>query len=97
MPKALDTISRIPRGFVDAFRKINAAIRLLNAINNVEGRGGIKITKSESNWIIEYNPAEVGSDGLSGGGVPSGYTEETFTICEDGSPVDVYLLVKPSE
>lgn len=35
-----------------------------------------------------------GGGGGGGGGIPDGYAEELFTICEDGTPVDVYLLVR---
>ena len=78
---------KVPAAFAEAFAKLNAALTLLQAIANAEGKGGIKITKSETNWIIE------------GGGLPPGFEEKTFTICEDGEPVDVILLVKriPSE
>lgn len=91
----LKLLNKVPRGFADAFAKINAAIKVVNALAAMEGKGGIKITKSESNYIIEYNPAEVGSDGLSGG-LPAGYEETLITICDSGTPTDVYALIKPS-
>ena len=60
----LKLISRIPKAFREPFARVNAAIRILNAMATMDGRGGINITKSEGNWIIEYNPNAVGSDGL---------------------------------
>lgn len=80
----LSEIALVPKAFKDAFDKVNACIRVVRAIANMEGKGGIKITKSESNWIIEATES----------GIPAGYLEEIFTICEDGSPVEVYLLVR---
>ena len=98
MPGPIDTIREAPKAFAAAFAKVNAAIKLINAMSQMEGRGGIKITKADGNWIIEYNPDEVGTDGLpSAGGVPDGYEETLVTICDSGTPTDVYMLVKPSE
>lgn len=78
----LSEIRRVPAAFVTAFTKVNVAIRVLRSLSNLQGRGGITVTWSDSNVII------------AGGGLPAGYAEEEFTICEAGAPVDVFLLVR---
>lgn len=78
----LSEIRRVPAAFVTAFTKVNVAIRVLRSLSNLQGRGGITVTWSDSNVII------------AGGGLPAGYAEEKFTICEAGAPVDVFLLVR---
>ncbi len=80
----LSEIRRVPAAFVTAFTKVNVAIRVLRSLSNLQGRGGITVTWSDSNVIIAGG----------GGGLPAGYAEEEFTICEAGAPVDVFLLVR---
>jgi hypothetical protein len=88
----ISRLGRAPRFLAEPFARINAALRVLQAIANMEGRGGIKITKSENNWVVDAS----GVQG-TGDGVPEGYAEEEFTICEDGEPVKVFLLVRREE
>lgn len=78
----IEPIQRGPHAFGNVFAKINVAFKVLGAIANMEGKGGIVITKSENNWIIE------------GGGVPAGYTEKTFTGCDSGTPFDYKVYIK---
>jgi hypothetical protein len=80
---AIEPIRRVPAAFSDAFQKINNAFRILQAIANSRAAGGLRIDKSDSGWVFTGNA-----------GLPPGYAEEQFTICEDGAPVDVYLLVR---
>jgi hypothetical protein len=81
----LSEIERAPAAFAGAFAKINIAIKILRSLANMKGVGGITVTWSDANVII---------GGSGGGGLPAGYAEEEFTICEDGAPVDVFLLVR---
>lgn len=79
----IEPVGRAPRAFGPAFAKVNAGLRVLQAIANLQVAGGLKLSKGERNWVLE-----------GGAGLPAGFEEETFTICESGSPVDVTLLVK---
>lgn len=81
----LEEITRAPKAFQEAFSRVNACIRAVRAITAMEGRGGIKITKSENNWIIES----------TGSGVPDGYEEYDAIICNDGTPESGRILFKP--
>lgn len=57
----IESIQNVPRAFAAAFAKINAALRILQAMANMEGSGGITITKTENNWVID-------ASGVQGGG-----------------------------
>lgn len=82
----VEKLTQAPRAFAAAFARINRALRVLEAIANMEGKGGVVITKAEANWVVEVQKQE--------GGVPAGYAEESFTICDSGSPTDVFMLVR---
>lgn len=98
-PGALQKLARVPAAFATIASRINAIISLVNAISNIQVGGGLRLIKGETQWRIELDGATkdgTNQDVGAGGGLPSGYAEETWTICEDGSPVDVYVLVRRS-
>ena len=70
-------IRSIPKAFSEPFQKINAAFKVLGAIANMKGTGGIVIVKSGDNWIVDASNVT---------GLPTGYTFEEFTICDSGTP-----------
>lgn len=76
----IELIQSVPMAFRSAFARINNAFRVLQAIANARGAGGIRITKGDNGWIIDGSGVE------GGGSLPAGYTFEEFTICVDGEP-----------
>lgn len=99
--KSIEPVKVSPQAFEDAFSKLNSCIKQVNALSNVQGRGGIKVWVGDSNFIIEYNPDFVGTGGIPGSGssssgLPAGYTFTQFTICNSGNSNTVWWPIWPN-
>ena len=72
-------------GFADAFN------RVLDILENIDGRGGVEIHKNGIDWrIVITDDTSAGS----GGGIPAGYEEETLNIITDSGIVTRKVLVE---
>ena len=72
-------------GFADAFN------RVLDILENFEGRGGVEIHKNGIDWrIVVTDDTSAGSSG----GIPDGYEEETLNIITDSGIVTRKVLVE---
>jgi len=70
------------RGRITRKTKTNELVRAVNALLNMEGRDGIRVTVSDTNVLIT----------LDGGGLPEGYGPEELKICVNGEIVDRNFL-----
>jgi len=61
-------------------RRLNMLIKFASVVNNMKGTNGIVVTITDENMVIS------GEEISGGGGLPSGYGPEEFTICVNGSP-----------
>lgn len=68
-------------GFADAFN------RVLDILENIDGRGGVEIRKNGIDWRI------VVTDDVTDG-IPEGYEEETLNIITDSGIVTRKVLVE---
>lgn len=68
-------IDQAPGTFAAWAQTTNFLLKFARAFTAIEGKGGTKVTISESNVIV------------SSTGLPDGYGPEEFTICDSGTPV----------
>lgn len=67
-----DKLSSVPAAFVNEAKTINALIDWGKPLDNLEGKKGIKITKSDSNIVFESDGGNVAFNG-------------TLSICINGT------------
>jgi hypothetical protein len=72
-------------GFADAFN------RVIDILENIDGRGGVEIRKNGIDWRITVTDD---TSAGSGGGIPEGYEEETLNIITDSGIVTRKVLVE---
>jgi hypothetical protein len=70
-------LARGPSFVTPIMDKVNELIDATRPARNIEGRGGMKITASDTNIVIE--PPE-------SSGLPAGYGPEEWNVCINGSP-----------
>ena len=73
-------------GFADAFN------RILDILENIDGRGGVEIRKVGTDWRVVVTDDTAAPGG--GGGIPPGYEEETLNIITDAGIVTRKVLVE---
>ncbi len=82
MAALVQPITQVPEAFSDVGAKLNEAIRVLQAFQQMTGTSPINVNIADGNVRVSIDPLA-----LSGGaGLPAGYTFEEFTICDSGSP-----------
>lgn len=72
-------IASTPAAFAEPFAKVNAAFRVLQAIANMKGTGGITIVKTGDNWIIDASNV-TGGTGVSGRFFTASFTPDTEQV-----------------
>mgnify|MGYP001459998686 CR=1 FL=1 len=69
--------------------------KVIDILDNIEGIGGVKITKEGVDWRVSLDATAIASGG-SGGGIPTGYGEETLNVVTDGKIITRTVLTKNS-
>ena len=73
-----------PEAFADIAERVNALLAFGKAVELMEGKGGINVSVSDRRIVIDGSAPPDETGGGTGGGFPSGYGPEEWTVYADG-------------
>lgn len=76
--------------FAEDFNKV------MEILENIEGLGGVTISKNGNTWRISVTGQLTASGGSGGGGIPAGYEEEQLDVVTAAGIKTRTVLVKTS-
>ena len=76
-----EELQSYPEAFADIAERVNALIAFGKTVEMMEGKGGIKVSVSDRRIVIDGSAPP---DDTGGGGLPSGYGPEEWTVYDGG-------------
>ena len=79
-----DKLRQYPAAFAEMGERLNALIDFCKSVELMEGKGGIAVSVSDRRIVIYGSAPPDDTGGPTGGGMPTGYGPEEWSVYDGG-------------